>query len=184
MAATPERAVDAAIARGDIPRDAAVRPPRGRESAEGELPDRGRGDGGDRRSAARFLSQLVRGDLHDAPAGRRARRSPAAQQRLPAQRLSRDERAVRHAIRTTSATWTSPAASAATTTATRRRTARRSARTARRVMRSNRMPGAGCRVLGAACWVLGARCVGVRAFQVRSDWRNVGWTLRREWVCR
>ena len=48
-----------AMARAEIPRDAAVRPARGGEGAEGELSDRGRGDRGDRQRAARLLSRLV-----------------------------------------------------------------------------------------------------------------------------
>ena len=95
MAATAERAVNAAMARADIPSSLPFVRREAVKSPEGELSDRGRGDGSDREGVARLLSRLVSGDLHVAPAGRREGGDGRAAG-LPAQRVPGDERAVRH----------------------------------------------------------------------------------------
>jgi len=94
MAATPERAVNGAMARRH-PGGPAVRAARGGQTGQGELSDRGRGHRGDREGATRVLSRLVSGRLHVAPPGRRESGGGRAAG-LQAQRVSGNERAVRH----------------------------------------------------------------------------------------
>ena len=110
--------------------DAAVRPPRGGEGAEGDLSDR-------RRPAPRRIARALRDFYRAAAAGVAARaagcRAGGARRpgHLPPQCVPGDERRRSAPIRTISATSIRRAVSAATTTTTTRRTARRSARTAR-----------------------------------------------------
>ena len=93
MAASADRAVDAAIA-GGHPGIVAVRQARSRESARGELSDRTR-RWNRSRAATRLLSHLARADVQGAAAGRgeSRERDPAG---LSAQRVPRYERPVRH----------------------------------------------------------------------------------------
>ena len=120
MAATPERAVNEAIAQGRIPRDAAVHPPRGGRRAACRLSGSRRRAAG--ASPARCASAIAPIPAVDAPAGRAG--GDGAQGAVGAERLSGDEGDVGHLSESPRPHRHAMVVSAATTTTTRRRTAR------------------------------------------------------------
>ena len=69
IAATPERAVNEAMARGDTPHELAVPPPGGDQDAAGQLSVGTGGAGRDFPSAARFLPHRASADLGDPGGG-------------------------------------------------------------------------------------------------------------------